>query len=113
MEECKSGACCGLHNHEADCHEGHEHACGCHCGPAHPPHECGPKCKHLEELVEHAKHELLKDKMKAVFEARIGKKLDKVAELAVGKFIECMLSKLTEEQDHKQFEEQLQDIYKN
>lgn len=41
-------------------------------------------------LAKQAKHELLKEKMKKVLEAKIGKKLDRVAEVAVDAVLACM-----------------------
>ncbi|MEK6746191.1 MAG: hypothetical protein AABY33_04085 [Pseudomonadota bacterium] len=41
-------------------------------------------------LAKEAKHELLKEKMKKILEAKIGKKLDKVAEVAVDAALACM-----------------------
>lgn len=50
--------------------------------------------------------------MKAVFEAKIGKKMDKVAELVVNSALVYMQDKMAEEQTREQFEQKLMNIFK-
>ncbi len=45
-------------------------------------------------LAKQAKKDLLKEKMKAVYEAKIGEKMNNVAEIAVTAALECMMQQL-------------------
>src|SRR5476649_1173918 len=99
MSECKTEVSCETEN-----------SCRCpNCGQE----EC---CCTLAEdilcLVKCAKHELLKDKMKKLLEAKIGKKLDKVAEVAVDAVLACMQHKMTEKQACDQYKENLMAAFK-
>jgi hypothetical protein len=58
-------------------------------------------------LAECAKHELLKEKMKKLFDAKIGKKLDKVAEVAVEAVLACIEQKLAEKETCNSYKENL------
>ncbi len=54
-------------------------------------------CTFAEDMIclaKQAKKELLKEKMKAVYEAKIGAKMDNVAEVAVNAALECMQHQL-------------------
>lgn len=84
------------------------------CSTGSTKESCGPEkedcCTFAEDvlcLAECAKHELLKEKMKKVFEARIGKKLDKVAELAVNAFLDCMEHEMAGKHACEQYKENL------
>lgn len=58
-------------------------------------------CTFAEDMVclaKQAKKELIKEKMKTVFEEKIGEKMDKVAELAVDAAIACMQHKLADKE---------------
>lgn len=69
MSECDENSCCPA---EGSCNT-----------PASPSEECCTLAEDLLCLAKSAKHALLQEKMKKVLEAKIGKKLDKVAEVAV------------------------------
>ena len=58
-------------------------------------------------LAKSAKHDLLKEKMKKVFEAKIGKKLDKVAEIAVEAVLACMQQNIAAKEACDKYEENL------
>jgi len=58
-------------------------------------------------LAKCAKHHLLKEKMKVIFEAKIGKKLDKIAEAAVEAILAKMEHKKAEKQGCEQYKEKL------
>jgi hypothetical protein len=82
--------CEGGHCSMGDSHETHDHSCGsdmehssCGCHGNHGGCEDTNPMEELKEAVHAAKKCLLKDKIKAKLEVRIGKKLDKMADLAV------------------------------
>ncbi len=59
------------------------------------------ECTFAEDLLclaKSAKHDLLKEKMKKIFEAKMGKKLDKIAEVGVEAVIACMNQKIAAKQ---------------
>ena len=59
------------------------------------------ECNFAEDLLclaKSAKHELLKEKIKKGLEAKIGKKLDKVAEVAVEAVIGCLNQKIAQKE---------------
>jgi hypothetical protein len=58
-------------------------------------------------LVKCAKHDLLKDKMKKLLEVKIGKKLDKVAEVAVEAVIAKMEHKIAQKLACEHYEDNL------
>ncbi|HEU5047363.1 MAG TPA: hypothetical protein VFT64_05900 [Rickettsiales bacterium] len=64
-------------------------------------------------LAKSAKHELLKEKMKKSFEAKIGKKLDKVAEVAVDAVLACLQQKMAAKQACEQYREDLMAAFKS
>jgi len=74
----------------------------------------GESCvmEEIHHLAKCAKHELLKEKMKKHFEAKIGKKLDKVAEVVVDAVLARMQHKKADKQACEQFEEDLSSAYK-
>jgi hypothetical protein len=61
----------------------------------------------MMSLVKCAKHDLLKDKMKKLLESRIGKRLDKVAEVAVDAIIAKMEHKVAQKHACEQYEDDL------
>jgi hypothetical protein len=63
-------------------------------------------------LAKSAKHDLLKEKMKKVLEAKIGKKLDKIAEVAVDAVLACLQQKMAEKQACDQYKENLMAAFK-
>ncbi len=109
MKECKSGQCdiAGAGELGAS----YEGTCSCGCGCASCSCGCGGKIDELLSLAKDAHHELLKQKMKAVFEAKIGKKMDKVAATVVSAALVYMKDKMAEKTAHKKFEEVLMDIF--
>lgn len=109
MKDCKSGQCdLGGVGELGASYEG---ACTCGCGYANCTCGCGGKIDELLALAKGAHHELLKQKMKAVFEAKIGKKMDKVAETVVSAALVYMKDKMAEKNAHKKFEAVLMDIF--
>ncbi len=74
--------------------------------------ECLEKTAKLTLLAEAAHSELLKQKMKAAFEAKIGKKMDKVADLAVDAALTLMKGRMAQKKAHEDFEEKLMTIFK-
>lgn len=74
------------------------------------------ECTIAEDLVclaKEAKHELLKEKMKKVLEAKIGKKLDRVAEVAVDAALACMQHKMAAHEACKDYEQKLSAAFKS
>ena len=85
-------------------------SCNCpNCGQQ----EC---CCSIEEemlsLVKCAKHDLLKDKMKKLLEAKIGRKLDEVAAVTVNAIIAKMERKIAQKHACKQYEDELMAAWK-
>lgn len=79
------------------------------CGPA-KGHREKEECTFAEDLlclVKNAKHELLQEKMKHVLEAKIGKKLDKIAEVAVDAFLAEMQQRMAQKHACEQYKENL------
>lgn len=64
-------------------------------------------------LAKSAKQELLKEKMKKNLEAKIGKKLDKIAEVAVDAVLACLQQKMAEKQACEQYKENLMAAFKS
>lgn len=69
--------------------------------------ECCTFAEDVLCLAECAKHELLKEKMKKVLEAQIGKKLDKVAEVAIKALITSFQQKRAKIEACNQYKEDL------
>ena len=113
---------CDSSKHEAS----HSHAkescgckCGCDCGCS-----CGCGCDCYGEsfdtkadtfmaLACEAHHKLLKKKMMAAFEAKIGAKMDKVANLAVDTALIYMKEHMKDIDDKQAFENKLMEIFKS
>ncbi|MFA4993764.1 MAG: hypothetical protein WC521_00440 [Bdellovibrionales bacterium] len=106
MKECKSGQC------EIDVSDDTGCTCGCTCGCENCTCGCCGKVDEFIGLAKSAHHELLKQKMKNVFEAKIGKKMDKVAEVVVAAALLQMKDRMSEKQAHEQFEKKLMDIFR-
>src|SRR5688572_14002627 len=89
----------------------HDNSCDTGKGSCDTENKKSDDCCTLAEdvycLAECAKHELLKEKMKKLFEARIGKKLDKVAEIAVDALIGCLDHELAGKQACNKYKEDL------
>ncbi|MDN3512382.1 MAG: hypothetical protein NG784_13915 [Candidatus Jettenia sp.] len=95
--------------HGGHCCDSHGSKCKSYgCGHSHD----GDYASEMFALVHCAKKELLKEKMKAHLEARIGEKLDKVADL----FVNAMMDKYKEmrkcEKKHDEYEQKLKEIFK-
>jgi hypothetical protein len=123
MKECKSGEC-GIgegksygYDDRGDCSCGCGSDCSCGCGGESCECTCcnheGSKAKEFMMLAKKAHMELLKDKMKAVMEAKVGKKMDRVAELVVETALVYMKDRMAEKQAHENFEEKLMEIFKS
>ncbi len=77
-----------------DCHT--NDSCETESGCTPEQRQESDRCTLAEDLLclaKSAKHELLKDKMKKILEAKIGKKLDKAAEAAVDAMLACYQNK--------------------
>jgi hypothetical protein len=100
MSECKTGTSCDT-----------ETSCRCpNCGQE----ECC--CTMAEDmlcLVKCAKHDLLKEKMKKLLETKIGKKLDKVAEVAVEAVLAKMQRKIAEKNACEKYKDDLTAAFKS
>lgn len=64
-------------------------------------------------LAKSAKHDLLKEKMKALLEAKIGKKLDQVAAAAVDAVLAHLQHTVAQKQACKQYKENLMAAFKS
>src|SRR5476649_349847 len=84
------------------------------CDTSHTHEDEG--CTIAEDLLclaKSAKHELIQEKMKKILEAKIGKKLDKVAEVAVEAALACMQNKMAEKQACNDYQEKLMAAFKS
>jgi hypothetical protein len=84
-----------------------------HCHGSAKSDECHAFVEDLLCLAKCAKHELLKEKMKKIFEAKIGKKLDKVAAAAAEAVLACLNQKMAEKQACDDFTEKLMAAFKS
>jgi hypothetical protein len=120
MKECKSGHCDIGASHESEASYGNpcscggdqSCSCGCSCGCGGGCSCCG-KADELLIIAKSAHQELLKQKMKAAFEAKIGKKMDKVANLVVSKALACMQDRMASKQTREDFDSELMKIFKS
>lgn len=74
------------------------------------------QCTMAEDLLclaKQAKKELLKEKMKVIFEAKKGKKLDKIAEAAVNAAIACMEHQIAGKEACNDYQQNLHAILKS
>jgi len=67
----------------------------------------------LKCLAKQAKQELLKEKMKSYFEAKKGKQLDKLAEIAVDAAISCMEHKIAGKEACNEYKQNLYSLLKS
>ncbi len=67
----------------------------------------------LMMLAKVAHKELLIEKMKKALDAKMGAKMDKVADVAVDAALAWMKGKMAEKQAHEDFDSKLMDIFKN
>jgi len=117
MKECESGHCSTESprhkSSSCDCGCGCNSGCTCGCAEGGVC-RCGGSCggNKADEFLAVAHHELLKEKMKAAFEARIGKKMDKVANLVVETALVYMKDKMAERQSRERFEDKLMEIFR-
>ena len=80
------------------------------CETGQRSHNQQDNCTLAEDLLclaKSAKHELLKEKMKKSLEAKIGKKLDKIADVAVDAVLACLQQKLAAKEGCDQYKENL------
>jgi hypothetical protein len=85
------------------------------CGHAENQQE-DAGCTFAEDLLclaKSAKHELLKDKMKVLLEAKIGKKLDKVAAAAVDAVLAHLQHTVAQKHACEQYKENLMAAFKS
>jgi hypothetical protein len=91
------------------CHD--DNSCDTGKGSCETNHRHEDECCTLAEdifcLAECAKHDLLKDKMKKLFEAKIGKKLDKIAEVAVDAILASIENKIAAKEACNSYKENL------
>ncbi len=103
MNECKTDGSCEPVKGTCCCPEcGKQLSCDC--------------CNMAEDilfLAKHAKHELLKEKMKKVIETKMGKKLDQIADFAVEAFLACHEHKMSGKQAFEGYKEKLLAVYKS
>ncbi len=88
----------------------HENSCETEgsCGPTkHQGDDCCTLAEDLLCLAKCAKEELLKEKMKKVLEAKIGKKLDNIANVAVDAALACLKHELEGKQACDDYKENL------
>ena len=85
---------------------GETHA-ACHCPQCGKEECCCSMTEKMMGLATCAKHDLLKEKMKKLLEAKIGKKLDEVAEVTIEAVIAKMEHKAAHEHAHEEFEDEL------
>lgn len=86
----------------------------CNTGSSRGPTE--ENCTFAEDilcLAKTAKQELLKEKIKKGLEAKIGKKLDKVADAAVEALLTCLQQKMAAKEACEQYRENLFAAFKN
>ena len=98
MGECKSDNSCETENA---------------CSTDAPQDEQCTIAEDLLCLAKSAKHDLLKEKMKKLLEAKIGKKLDKVAEVAVDAVLACMQHKMAAKEACNDYQEKLHAAFKS
>lgn len=99
MSECRTDNSCETEN-------------SCSTGGA-PAEEHCTVAEDILCLAKDAKHKLLQEKMMKLFEAKIGKKLDKIAEAAVEAMLACMQNKMAAKQACHDYQEKLQAAFKS
>ncbi len=114
MSGCISGQCGIGGNDETTSSGAGSCSCGCGCGKCGCKSDscCSTKGCELTPLAVAAHRELLKQKMKAVFENRIGRKMDKVAETVVDAVLLSLKDKMAEQTAREQLDARLMDIFK-
>ncbi|MCL2473969.1 MAG: hypothetical protein FWF23_03600 [Alphaproteobacteria bacterium] len=113
---CDSGHCDINSKHEVK----HSHAgkckcgCGCECDCGCGIQDCcDSKADKFLELACEAHHKLLKKKMMAAFEAKIGAKMDRVATLVVDTALVYMKEHMKDMDNKQVFEDKLMEIFKS
>lgn len=101
MSDCKEGQCGAAVPKEKDASA---KSCPCMAGAREENFLC---------LAKEAHYELLKEKMKAAFQAKIGAKMDKVASLAVETLLLSLQHKMEEDQKREDYESKLMEIYRS
>lgn len=100
MSDCKPSNCC-------DSNKG-----ACDSGKQESDIDC-PVAQELLCLAKEAKKELLKEKMKAIFEVKKGKKLDKIAEVAVEAVIACFEHQMAGKEACGEYQQNLKAAFKS
>ena len=100
MSECESGHCCHT---GGSCDENDDDMLSCEYESRADDFLCLAKIAHRK---------LLKKKMMAAFEAKIGKKMDEVADLVVSTALVYMQDEMNEDTAREQYEAKLMDIFK-
>jgi len=67
----------------------------------------------LFSLAMCAKQELMKEKLKASLDAKAGKKMDQVAELIIGAFMEKLKEKMENSEEKGDLEDKIMKIFKS
>lgn len=93
------GSCCGPRGSMGKSYD---------CGHSHH----GDYTSKMFALAHCAKEELLKEKMKANLEAKIGNKLDKVAELFVNAMLDKYKKMMEYEEKEDEYKQKLREIFK-
>jgi len=101
MNYCKEGQC-GIADPKGK--DPSAKSCSCMAGAREENFLC---------LAKQAHYELLKEKMKAAFQAKIGAKMDKVASLAVETLLLSLQHKMEEDQKREAYEAKLMEIYRS
>lgn len=97
---------------DRSCHENsHETERSCDRGESRSEEGC-TMAEDLLCLAKSAKHDLLKEKMKKIFEAKIGKTLDQVAEAAVDAVLAHWQQAAAQKQACEQYREKLMAAFK-
>lgn len=96
-------------------HSEDENCCETEHGHSHGPSREDEGCTMAEDLVclaKSAQKELLKEKMEKILEAKIGKKLDQVAEAAVEALLSHWQQKVAEKHACEHYKEKLMAAFK-
>ena len=99
MGECKTDNSCETEN-------------SCGHGKSQQQEEGCTMAEDLLCLAKSAQHDLLKEKMKKLLEAKIGKKLDQVAEIAVDAVLAHMQHTVAQKQAGEQYKGNLMAVFK-
>ncbi|MDB2414143.1 hypothetical protein N9W34_00050 [Rickettsiales bacterium] len=104
MTECKTDNSC----HTDNIHHGNKGS----CSEYNHKSDCCTMAEDILGLAKCAKHELLKEKMKIILEKKMGKKLDKVAEVTVDAMLAYMTNIAAEKEACRDYETKLHAAFK-